>query len=89
LGHQAIVSTVLASPDGRWIASVDTDGAVRLWPMPDSSRPPIHTLPHGELMTRLESLSNLRAVSDEDSSTGYRVVPDAAAYRGWATLPSW
>ena len=50
------------SPDGQWIASLTREGIVRLWPMPDLAKPPLHTLPHDELMTTLEALTNLRAV---------------------------
>ncbi len=37
---------------------------LRLWPMPDFTRPPLHTLPHGELMQALRALTNLRVVPD-------------------------
>ena len=88
LGHQN-AKYVASSPDGRWIAAGALDGTIRLWPMPDFSRPPFHTLPHDELMAKLEALTNLRVVSDEESSTGYRVEADMDAYRGWSTTPEW
>ena len=38
-------------------------------PCPTSRQPPLHTLPHDELIAKLKSLTNLRAVRDEESST--------------------
>jgi DNA-binding winged helix-turn-helix (wHTH) protein/WD40 repeat protein len=77
------------SPGGKWIAAGTYDGTIRLWPMPDFSKPPLHTLPHDELIATLESLTNLRVVPDEEDSTGYRVEADMDAYRGWQTPPEW
>jgi DNA-binding winged helix-turn-helix (wHTH) protein/WD40 repeat protein len=84
-----LAQPVISSPDGRWIASSAFDGTIRLWPMPDFSKPPLHTLPHDELMATLESLTNLRVVPDDVDSTGYRVEADMDAYRGWQTPPEW
>jgi WD40 repeat protein len=78
------------SPDGRWIASIsESDNVVRLWPMPDLSKPPLHTLPYEELMARLTALTNLRAMPDEESHTGYSIEPDFTAYHGWENVPTW
>ena len=57
------------SPDGRWVASA-AGGEIRLWPMPDVAKPPLHTLPHGELMANLRALTNLQVVAAEASTTG-------------------
>jgi hypothetical protein len=76
------------SPDGRWIAALTPSG-ITLWPMPDLSRAPLHTLPHDELMATLKAMTNLRAVPDEESYTGYRLEPDFSSYRGWAEVPTW
>jgi len=70
LGHEKLVENVTVSPDGRWIASASGD-AIHLWPMPDVTKPPLHTLPHAELMAKLEALTNLRVVRDPTSSTGW------------------
>ncbi len=43
------------------------DQTVRLWPMPDLSKPPLHTLPREELIAKLKTLTNLRVVRDEES----------------------
>ena len=39
------------SPDGQWIAS-GAGSEVRLWPMPDLTRPPLHTLPLDGLLAK-------------------------------------
>ena len=36
-----------------WITSV-SDDAFNLWPMPDVTKPPLHALPHAELMAKLD-----------------------------------
>jgi WD40 repeat protein len=88
LPHEDI-SSVEPSPNGRWIAAGTFNSTIRLWPMPDFSKPPLHTLPHDQLMVTLKSLTNLRVVPDDEDSTGYRVEADMNAYRGWQTPPEW
>ena len=62
------------SQDSRWVVTSGFgDGTFRLWPMPDLSKPPLHTLPHDELIAKLKTLTNLRAVRDEESATGWKV----------------
>ena len=55
--------------------------------MPQVSRPPLHTLPHGELMGRLAAFTNLEVAPDAGSPTGYslRVGP----FTGWRDVPLW
>ena len=88
LGPDGGVREPRISPDGKWIATVG-DGHVRLWPMPDLTKQPLHLLPHEELLAKLKRLTNLRVVPSEESSTGYGVEPDFDAYRGWAEVPEW
>jgi WD40 repeat protein len=85
LGHAGPVEAVAASPDGRWIASVSDH--VRLWPMPDVTKPPLHTLPHAELVAKLDALTNLRVVRDPASSTGWKL--DIGPFPGWKDVPTW
>jgi WD40 repeat protein len=85
LGHGGPITAVAASPDGRWVASVSYH--VRLWPMPDVTKPPLHTLPHAELMAKLGALTNLRVVRDPASSTGWKV--DVGPFPGWKDVPTW
>jgi len=86
-GHSGTVFRVAVSPDGRWVASSSQDETLRLWPMPDLSKPPLHTMPHAELLAKLKSLTNLRAVRDPESSTGWKI--EVGPFPGWATVPEW
>ena len=86
LGHTGLIRSVAVSPDGNWIASGGEDGTLRLWPMPDLRRPPLHTLPHDALLDHLRSWTNVRAVPDRSSTTGWRI--EAGPFPGWKTLPS-
>ncbi len=70
----------------RWIASAD-DESVRLWPMPDATKPPLHTLPHDKLLAKLDTFTNLRAVRDEASPTGWSL--EIGPFPGWETVPEW
>jgi WD40 repeat protein len=86
-GHENRVMSVAIGPLGRWIASGGQDNTVRLWPMPDLSKPPLHTLPHNELIAKLKTLTNLRVVRDETSSTGWKL--EVGPFPGWETVPTW
>ncbi len=72
---------------GHSIASAVEDGTVRLWPMSDLSNPPLHTLPHEELIAKLKTLTNLRVVRDEESATGWKLT--VGPFPGWESLPEW
>ena len=75
------------SPDNRWVASSGTDKTLRLWPMPDLSKPPLYTLPHAELIARLHSLTNIRVVRDEASPSGWKI--EVGPFPGWTEVPEW
>jgi WD40 repeat protein len=74
------------SPDGRWIAST-AGHDIRLWPMPDLSQTPLHTLPHDVLLAKLDSLTNVRVVEDPAASSGYKV--ELGPFPGWKDVPTW
>jgi len=86
LGHRGRVFSVAFSPDGKWLASA-SGSEIILWPVPDLSKPPLHTLPHAELLAKLGSLTNLRAVRDPASSTGWRL--ELGPFPGWQSVPEW
>jgi hypothetical protein len=76
---------VAVSPDSHWVASSGERDHVRLWPVPDVSRTPLHRRSHEELLTTLRSWTNLRAVKDPQSPTGWTLEP--VPFPGWAKLP--
>ena len=86
-GHTGAIDRVAISPDLRWVASTGEDNTLRLWPMPDLSKPPLHTLPHDELVAKLKSLTNLRAVRDPTSATGWKI--ELGPFPGWKHVPTW
>ena len=87
VGHEGAVRSIAVSSDLRWLASSGQDGTLRLWPMPDLSKPPLQTLPHDELIAKLRSLTNLRAVRDPESATGWTI--EIGPFPGWETSPTW
>jgi WD40 repeat protein len=86
LGNPDEIWDLAVDPKGRWIASASGPG-IRLWPMPDLSKPPLHTLPREELIAKLKTLTNLRVVRDEESATGWTLTHDP--FPGWETVPTW
>jgi DNA-binding winged helix-turn-helix (wHTH) protein/WD40 repeat protein len=86
LGHSGEVVAVAVSPDGRWLASAAGD-EIRLWPMPDVTKPPLHTVPRAELLRRLDTWTNLRVVADPASSTGWTL--EVGPFGGWKNVPEW
>jgi WD40 repeat protein len=87
VGHKGAVDVIAISPDLRWVATTGEDNTLRLWPMPDLSKPPLHTLPHDELLAKLHSLTNLRVVRDPSSPNGWKV--EVGPFPGWKNVPSW
>jgi hypothetical protein len=75
------------SPDACRLAQGYPDGSIRLFPMPDLSKPPLHTLPTPELIARLKTFTNVCAVRDEESSTGWTI--EVGPFPGWAEVPEW
>jgi WD40 repeat protein len=87
VGHQGLVHGVAVSPDGRWVATSGEDNTLRLWPVPDLSRPPLHTLPHDQLLAKLRTLTNLRVVRDPGSPAGWKI--EIGPFPGWKDVPTW
>jgi WD40 repeat protein len=87
VGHEGPVQGVAISPDGRWVATSGEDNTLRLWPMPDLSKPPLHTLPHDELVAKLKSLTNLRVVRDPKAVAAWKV--EVGPFPGWKEVPTW
>lgn len=86
-GHSAAIENVAIDPTGKWIASTSQDQTLRVWPVPDLSRRPFHTLPHEEFLDRLRALTNYRVVPDEGEQFGFKVT--LAPFPGWETGPEW
>jgi WD40 repeat protein len=84
-GHAGPVDRVAVSHDGRWIASA-SGAEVRLWPVPDLTRPAFHTLPYDQFMASLRSMTNLRVVDDAASATGFRL--SVGRFPGWRDVPA-
>jgi WD40 repeat protein len=86
LGQTGAPLALGVSPDRRWIASWSSE-VVHLWPMPDVTKPPFHTLAYDELMAKLRALTNLKVVEDSASATGYKL--DLGPFPGWKDVPTW
>ena len=90
LGHDPGVPWVKILDVGSgWIYSRGSEDTTYLWPMPDFSKPQLHTLPYAELTAKLKALTNLRAVPDETSYSGYKIEPDFSTLPSWADPPEW
>jgi WD40 repeat protein len=86
LGHKNPVKALAMDPKGRWVASgALKDSEIRLWPIPEGV--PFHTLDHDEFLDKLRALTNMRAVPDTTSDTGYRI--DYSEFPGWEKVPTW
>jgi WD40 repeat protein len=85
LGHESLVSDAAFDPLGRWIASCALEGDVRLWPIPQGE--PLQEMEYNELLEKLRSLTNLRAVKDATISKGYQL--EFSDFQGFDPPPSW
>jgi len=54
---------------------------------PVGEKAPLHTLPYDELLAKLKSLTNHRAVPDSGSDTGWKI--EIGPFPGWGDVPEW
>ena len=87
LGAEGAIYSLAFSPDSRWLAASGEAFAIRLFPVPDVSKPAPHLQPIDSLLTWLRSHTNLRAVPNAASSTGYVLEP--GPFPGWVDVPRW
>jgi WD40 repeat protein len=89
LGHETQIQEagLAFSPDGSLLASIDRSGIARVWHVPDMTKPPRHTIPIGEFLAWLDTLTNVRIVRDETSPTDWRRA--IGPFPGWETVPEW
>ena len=86
-GHQSRIMRIAFSTDGRQLASSDRSGLLRVWAVPDTSKPPPHSLPLSELLAKMDSLTNLRMIRDDGMPNGWRT--KVKRFPGWQSLPDW
>ena len=64
------------------------DGSIWLHPVPDLDSPPLNfSTPHDEFVARIKSFTNIRAVRDPNSETGWKL--DYEPFPGWERAPEW
>ena len=81
------VGFVTWSPDGQWLAASGESFTIHVWPVPDVSKPLLHRRSHDDLLALLRTHTNLVALPDPASSSGYKL--EAGPFGGWAMLPEW
>jgi WD40 repeat protein len=86
-GHKGEINAFAFSPDGKWLASAGDDQTFRLWPVPDVKQVPPHKRSHEEFLATLRTFTNVRAVPDPKSSTGWKLEP--GPFPGWKDVPHW
>lgn len=88
--HGTDIVSLDLDPSGELLATGDSNGTVRVGRVdgsePDLSQPPLHTLPHDVLLSKLDSLTNLRVVEDPAAPSGYMI--DLAPFPAWTDVPT-
>jgi WD40 repeat protein len=86
VGPEEQMQEVNFSPDGRWVAARSSK-QIWIWPVPDLDKTPFHLLPLEALLARIESLTNVRAVEDPETASGWKL--EFGPFPGWEKVPTW
>ncbi len=86
LGQSGTVRSIAVSPDERRIAS-SRDESISIRPMPDVTKPPLHTRPHAKLLAQPDAHTNLRVVRDPAAARGWKL--DVGRFPGGKDVPTW
>jgi WD40 repeat protein len=88
VGPEQVLGLPSFSPQADRFAVGYGDGSIWLHSVPDLDSPPLNfSSPLDEFIARLETFTNLRAVRDPESETGWKF--EVGPFPGWEKEPEW